>query len=91
MPDFLTEKEIEALLQMETRDILHPDDRIKPLSAMRSLWISLDAITTMSSFTEAQIVGLSTVTMREKGYDFRDALSAVVSFIHKEINAQNGA
>lgn len=90
MPEFITEREIEHYLEMETRDILHPDDAIRPMTAMRSLWASLDAVTTMSSYTESDIVGFATVTMREQGCAFKDALTAVVSFIHQEINRRNG-
>ncbi|MEM7288862.1 MAG: hypothetical protein AAF412_00610, partial [Pseudomonadota bacterium] len=83
MRKFMPEKEIESLLVLETRHIPYPDDITRPMTAMKSLWVSLDCITTLSSFTLENLVGFATITMREQGYDFQDALTAVISFTHK--------
>ncbi|MEO1405123.1 MAG: hypothetical protein AAFV54_01360 [Pseudomonadota bacterium] len=90
MPDFMTEKEIEAYLEMETREIPHPDGRTLPMTALRGLWVSLDCVTSMSSFTLDDLVGFATVTMREKHCGFKEAFEAVVAFAHRELRRANG-
>ena len=89
MPDFMTESEIEDYLQMETRRIPGPDGEPVMMTAMRSFWVSMECIETLSSFTTQDIVDLAKLSMKEMGHSFDDALKAVVSFTHKEL-AQRG-
>lgn len=82
MSDFMTEKEIEDLLVRETRSV---EGAPHPVTAMRSLWVSLDCIQTMSNFTVRDIVGLTKMSMKEQGYSFTEAFEAVIAFTHREI------
>ena len=90
MPDFMTETEIESYLVMETRDLPLPEGGKQSVTAMRSLWASLESVLAMSSFTLDEIVGLTRMSIQEKGYSFQEAFEAVVSFMHKEIASANG-
>lgn len=90
MPDFMTEKEIEAYLVLETRKVPHPDGGLVAITAMRSLWSSLESVLTMSDYRLADIAGLANLSMAEKGYSYPEAFEAVVSYLHKELRRANG-
>ncbi len=85
MSYFRTEREIEALLVEKERLIALPEGGQVPVRSMALTWGALDAVLSITDYSEADIVGLARLSQAEMGYDLKTALEAVIAYLHHRI------
>ncbi len=81
MTDFLTEKQTEALLKLETRRLPLPEGGTQTMTATRLLWKRVDLFGRAQMFTLDELVGLARMNMADTKYSFEEAFKSVVAYI----------
>lgn len=84
---FISEKETENLLQVETRSLPMPGGGTKPVSMSKLHWQSYGFILQNGFYDTARLVELANMNCREMGYSFDTSFPDVVAFVHRKIVA----
>lgn len=96
MKRFITEKETEALLEPETRDITMPDGSSRPITGFKLMWRSFDFLTATPFykpkpyFTEARLVELALSSAQEMGYSFERSFPNMVAYVNLALRKRLG-
>ena len=85
MPPFLTEKQIEALLVDETRDLVLPEGETQVMTGPKLMWNAFDFIIEDKTFTFEDVIDFTQSTMKTKGYSFDNAFKSVLSYIDNRL------
>lgn len=85
MDGFLTDKQTEELLVLESRALSRPEGGTVTVTEFAIYWRSLDAILSLTDYTEKEIVRLARINQVELQCDFKAALSSVIGYIHNSI------
>ena len=85
-----TEKQIEAYLQDETRELTASDGRKRVVTMFHTHWITYDAVRVDDCYTEAELVAWADRRVAEEGVDFTDAFRGNMGLLDLEIRRQNG-
>ena len=90
MSKFFTEKETEAWLEMETRDLPMPDGTVRPFTDTKALWNGYDFVIQQRMFTAARLVELSLIDSKETGFPFEMAFPNTVSYAYSRLRKRLG-
>ena len=92
MGKFLTEKETEEWLTLETRCIPLPDGTTRPFTGFKLMWRSWDylILTGKGRYTPQRLVELATINSQEMGYSFDDSLPTVLAYLHRGLRKAQG-
>lgn len=82
MEHFFTEKETEALLELETRDITMPDGSTRSFSAFRLMWNNFDYLTLSAGYTEKNLLELSVKNAEEMDISVEESFPNVVAYVN---------
>ena len=82
---FQTEKQTEAMLEMETRDLPMPDGSTQPVTAFRMAWNSYDFILACGVDSPVYITRLIAEDAHVAGKSFQEYFPGAVSAIHQAI------
>ena len=82
---FITEKEIESLLEEETRNITMPNGDIQPFTAFKLFWITLNYLTKYRGYTEERLVELAVINAKETGRTFDQSFTNSIAYMHKHL------
>ncbi len=85
---FQTEKETEAMLELETRDLPMPDGSTRSISAFRMAWNSYDFILACGVRGPADITKLIADDADKAGKSFQEYFPGAVGAIHKAIREE---
>ena len=88
MSKFLTEKQIEAYLEPETRELPLPDGSVQVVTGMKLLWQSVDCIVDTYTYTLAELVELTQKNQMKQNISFEESFSRVVSYIHRRMRGE---
>jgi hypothetical protein len=83
-PFFITEKETEEFLALETRELPWPDGSIRPFTEMRLFWSSFDWLVEQKQYTPKRLVELAIMSSEETGRAFADTFRDSIAYMHKE-------
>lgn len=87
---FITEKETERLLEMETRLLSFPDGK-RQHTDFRITWEALDFIIQASNnFTEELLVDLSIKNSQAMGYSFQESFRVLLSYVQQALRKRLG-
>jgi hypothetical protein len=89
-PFFITEKETEEWLNLETRDLPMPDGATRPLTDFKLTWNSFDFIVRFGMFTPLELVKLAYLSTSETGFPFEETFPNVVAFIERTVRSSRG-
>lgn len=81
MTFFITEKETEDLLVLETRELVMPNGSSRCHTTFRLVWQGFDTLTRIYGYSEAEIVGLSLIEVRNQGFTFQRAFDGMVGWL----------
>ena len=81
MRDFLTEKETEAYLIYETRDIPLGNGHTEVVTASNLFWTRLDLILDANITNMDELIRLTRLNMQGTGYSFSQAFQSVVTCV----------
>ncbi len=87
---FLTEKQTEAWLEMETRDLPMPDGTLRPFTDTKLHWNAYDFIVSQEMFTGARLVELSLIDSKETGFPFEMSFPNTVSYAYFRLRKRLG-
>lgn len=96
MKRFITEKQTEALLEPETRDITMPDGSVRQITGFKLMWRGFDFLTATPFYkpkpyyTEARLVELAVINSEETGYSFEKTFPNVVAYVNKAVKKRLG-
>lgn len=79
---FITEKETEALLEQEIRNITLPNGSIRSLSSFRLTWDTFDKLIRHSRYTEEKLVKLGVINAEEKGLSLELSFQSVIAYVY---------
>ncbi len=79
----MTERETEALLVRQTRDLALPCGRKEVVTHSAHVWQLFDLIQESGFYTHDELMQLSRDNMAGTGYSFTDAFVSVVTYIHR--------
>lgn len=85
MGRFWTEKETEAYLVSETRNLPMPDGSISPFTTFRLIWLHFEDLTRLLGYTPERIVELAIQETEATGVDFETAFPAVVGYMESHL------
>lgn len=83
--DFLTEKETEALLESETRDLLMPDGSFRPVTEFKLTWEIYDRLLFISDYTPSQFVEWGLEEAELSGRSFEEMFPVVVAYVDNRL------
>jgi hypothetical protein len=83
--DFLTEKETEALLESETRDLPMPDGSFRPVTDFKLGWEIYDRLLFISDYTPSQFVGWALEEAELSGRSFEEMFPVVVAYVDNRL------
>ncbi len=86
-PVFITEKETEDLLALETREIVMPDGSRRPFTGFRLMWNSFERIVNDGLFTEPELAGVAVLWANETGCPFDRTFPNTVGFVASRLRA----
>lgn len=81
---FITEKETEAYLVSETRDLPMPGGTLKPHTDFKLTWRIYDLLAEYSGFTKEELVAEAVRTRDLTGRSFEESFTAVLSSIYDQ-------
>jgi len=90
MSFFISEKETENYLEVETRDLPMPDGTIKPFTGFKLMWRAVDYLIITAGYSRAELADLAIKNAKEMGYSFEDSFPNVVAYVHREIKKKQG-
>jgi len=79
---FVTEKEVEQLLESETRWITLPCRNLRPFTTTKLIWAAHDYVVAWGDFTPEQIVELAAIDGRETNRSFELSYPHTIGYIH---------
>ncbi|HZF28329.1 MAG TPA: hypothetical protein VE907_04385 [Gammaproteobacteria bacterium] len=77
---FITEKETEALLERETRAVKLPDGTSRQITDFKVMWENFDFLTKTTGFSEARLVELAFMSIKESGRSFEESFPNIVAY-----------
>jgi len=80
MRKFLTQKDVEAYLEQETRSVRLPGGRQKELTCSRLTWRNLEGLLSEKICTEEYLTGTAEGIARETGKSLPACLSWVIGY-----------
>jgi hypothetical protein len=89
-PFFMTEKETEAFLVQETRQLPMPDGTTRPFTAMKVWWDAYDFLVATRSWSEKELVNLIAINADETRTAFEESFQAVLSYIDRNARKKMG-
>lgn len=90
MSFFITEKETEQLLELETRNIPMPDGQMLPFTTFKLMWESYDFLIVCGKYTGKELVDLAIRNSEEMGYSFEDSFPNVLAYLHRHARKAMG-
>lgn len=96
MERFITEKETEAWLEQETRDITMPDGSTRPITHFKLMWNGFDFLTATPYYqpkpyyTEARLVEWAVMDAEGTGRSFEETFPGVVTYVYKALRKHLG-
>jgi len=90
MSFFISEKDTEAYLALETRKLPMPDGTMQPLTGFKLMWRSVDYLILTAGYSRKQLVQLALINTKETGHSFEESFNNVIAYIHREIRKQQG-
>jgi hypothetical protein len=87
---FITEKQTEEWLQLETRTIQMPDGTRKPITYFRLIWRSLDYLILCGNWSTQELVDLAFKNAAEVGGSFEQNFAAVLTYVHHQLRQKQG-
>jgi hypothetical protein len=84
MSDFLTEKEIEDLLILETRQLTMPDGKTVPVNGFKLMWNSFDLLQEAGMFTAELLIELAHSWSEREGIPFDTTLKNICGYAHEQ-------
>jgi hypothetical protein len=88
-PFFMTEKETEEWLELETRSVRMPDGATRPLTLFRLAWNSFDHVIESGLFTDTELAGLAVEASNETGQPFDRTFPNMVAYVAREVRKMN--
>ncbi len=85
MERFWTEKETEAYLVLQTRNLPMPDGSSLPFTAFRLIWLHFEDLIRLLGYTPERIVELAVQETQATGVDFQTAFPAVVAYMESHL------
>lgn len=79
--EFLTEKQIEGLLERETRDLPMPDGSLRPLTDFKLMWETYDRLILLGDYTPARLVGFALEETQLSGAPFEKTFPGCVAYL----------
>ena len=89
-PLFITEKQTEDLLALETRDIVMPDGSRRPFTGFRLMWNSFDQIVDDGLFAGPELAGLAVLATNETSQPFDRTFPNTVGYVAGQLRQLNG-
>jgi hypothetical protein len=87
---FYTEKQVEAWLETETRELPMPDGSTRPHTTFRLVWETVDSLVLLSGFSVAELVAFAVEETHLQKASFDDAFTSVVGYLDRECNKRCG-
>ncbi len=81
---FVTEKETEELLQIETRDLPMPDGTIQPYTGFHIMWNSLDYLIGNYDLELEWFVKMASTDAEEMDRTFEQAFRNTIAYVRQE-------
>lgn len=83
MTFFITEKETEALLEFESRNLVLPDDSVRSHSTTLLVWKTFDYLVDYSCFTKERLIELAVMNAKETNQSFEQSFSDTVGYVNQ--------
>lgn len=88
---FITEKDTEAYLEQETREVRMPDGSLRPVRLFKLVWRSFDYIlATSRHIQEEDLTGWGLLSAQETGRSFDLQFPNVLAYTHRALRKQQG-
>lgn len=78
---FYTEKQIEAWLDRETRELVLADGSRRHVTAMNLAWSKADSLRSLDGYTLEELVSFAAAEVELQGLSFDDAFTCVVAYL----------
>lgn len=90
MSFFITEKETEHWLELETRNLHFPAGKTKPFTETRLTWRSLDYIIQTSDITQQELIQWAIDWGHRENLDFKITFPNMLVYAHRELRHSRG-
>lgn len=87
---FMTERETEEWLTLETRPIPMPNGAARPYTAMKVFWGAWDFLLIWKLYTAEKLIDLAERNSKAKGYSFEQSLEAIVAYASNDARKKLG-
>ena len=81
----MTEKQIEAYLESETRMLTMPNGQQRAVRQFNLLWSVFDDIQGANMFSSEKMIALADSFSRRKGIPFEEGLQSICGEIHRQV------
>jgi hypothetical protein len=90
MVPFLTEKQVEAYVALETRDLAMPDGTSRPFTGFNLMWSVFDTLVTLGLYSKARLVEFAVQETETAGVPFDVAFPAVLAVLDAKLRRKYG-
>lgn len=90
MSRFYTEKQIEAGLESETRELPMPDGSVKHFRSFKMVWEAMDYLILTGGYDRARLVEIALMGCEEMGYSFEESFPDTVYYAYHVTRRQQG-
>lgn len=84
---FLTEKQIEAWLEFETRRLPMPDGSHRPFTYFRYVWEKLDDLDLLAGYSPDRLVEFAIEENQISGVQIEKTLNGCISYLYDHLDA----
>lgn len=87
---FYTDKQIEAWLETQTRDLPMPNGTTRPHTTFRLVWETVDSLVLTCGYSVVELTGYAIAETKLQNVTFEEAFDGVVAWLNHEHNKRWG-